>query len=111
MPGDIVSFYLSGLGAVTVPVADGALSPSDPLPKLVAPVTVMYGTMPLQVLYVAPGTVGVYQLTVQLPAVIAHNPLFPPGGEDRILLTLNSLNKILPAVWTTTNLITGNGAD
>jgi uncharacterized protein (TIGR03437 family) len=105
MPGDIVNFYLTGLGAVTVPVADGALSPSNPLPRLIAPVTVSYGTTPLQVLYagLAPGTVGVYQLTVRLPAVIAHNPLFPPGGETMVPLSLNSQDGVLPAVWTTTN--------
>ncbi len=105
MPGDILNFYLTGLGAVTVPVADGALSPSNPLPRLIAPVTVSYGTTPLQVLYagLAPGTVGIYQLTVQLPPVIAHNPLFPPGGETMVLLTLNSQDGILPAAWTTTN--------
>jgi uncharacterized protein (TIGR03437 family) len=89
-PGDIVSFYLTGLGPVTVPVADGAISPSSPLPLLVHPVTVSGGSTQLNVLYagLAPGLVGIYQVTVQLPASFSNLPSLPFGFG--LLLTLNS---------------------
>lgn len=112
-PGDIVSFYLSGLGPVTVPVADGAASPSVPLSLLTTPVTVSVsssqlgsfdytGPRQLNVLYagLAPGLIGIYQLTVQLPPQIPHDGLFP--NSVPFFLTLNSSFN-LPPVWVIPN--------
>jgi uncharacterized protein (TIGR03437 family) len=98
-PGDIVNFYLTGLGAVAPTVADGALSPSNPLPRLVNPVTVSSGSTPLTVFYagLAPGQIGIYQLTVQTPLEVVGNPLFPNRGPVYVFMTLNSY--ALPAVW------------
>jgi uncharacterized protein (TIGR03437 family) len=112
-PGDIVSFYLSGLGPVTVPVADGAASPSAPLSLLTTPATVSVsssqlgtldytGPKQLNVLYagLAPGLIGIYQLTVQLPPQIPHDGLFP--NSVPFALTLNSSFN-LPPVWVIPN--------
>ncbi len=98
-PGDIVNFYLTGLGAVTAPVADGALSPSNPLPRLANPVTVSFGPTPLMVFYagLAPGQIGIYQLSVQTPLKVSGNPFLPNGGPIAIGMTINSY--ALPSVW------------
>lgn len=98
-PGDIVNFYLTGLGAVTAPVADGALSPSNPLPRLANPVTVSSGSTPLTLFYagLAPGQIGIYQLSVQTPLKVSRNPLLPNGGPVNIGMTINSY--ALPGVW------------
>jgi uncharacterized protein (TIGR03437 family) len=98
-PGDVLNFYLTGLGAVTAPVADGALSPSNPLPRLVSPVTISYGSTPVTVFYagLAPGQIGMYQLSVQAPLRVSGNPLLPNGGPVQVGLTLNSY--ALPVVW------------
>jgi uncharacterized protein (TIGR03437 family) len=101
-PGDVVNFYLTGLGPVTIPVADGALSPSSPLPRVVNPVTVS-GSPQFEVAYagLAPGLVGIYQLSVQIPSVVSRSPSFPNATAIEFFLTVNSV--ALPPFWVTPN--------
>ena len=75
-PGDIVNFYLTGLGPVTFPQPDSVPAPASPLPLLVNAITVSYGLTPLRIYYagLAPGLVGIYQLTVQTPTQVPQRP-------------------------------------
>jgi uncharacterized protein (TIGR03437 family) len=102
--GDDITFYLTGLGAVAVPVADGAPSPSSPLPLLRNPITVTYGTAPISVLYagLAPALIGVYQVTVQLPQKIPNTLPFP-SNPTLVPIYLMSGSLTLPTVWAVSN--------
>ncbi|MEO8128872.1 MAG: hypothetical protein ABJF23_09010 [Bryobacteraceae bacterium] len=68
--GDIVVMYSGGLGAVNPPVASGAAAPAAA--PTVNPVTVTIGGVPAAVAYagLTPGTPGLYQLNVVIPAGI-----------------------------------------
>ncbi len=69
-PGDIVHVYATGLGPVAAPPATGALSPAEPLPaiwgircrseNLSRRIPSLYAGL-------APGFVGIYQVTLQIP--------------------------------------------
>src|SRR5262249_5214548 len=64
--GSIIVFYASGLGAVTPPLAEGAVPPNSPLsiaPGVTA--TIGGGSAPVQFAGLAPGFPGVYQINVQ----------------------------------------------
>jgi len=79
--GSIVVFYGSGLGAVTPPVAAGAVPPSNPLSTVTAGVTATVGGVPATVHFagLAPGLPGIYQLNVEIPAGAA-------SGTQEILI-------------------------
>lgn len=83
-PGDIITLYGVGFGAVTPSVPAGRAAPSQ-LTGLTEPVQVMFGTTPATLQYqgLAPGLVGLYQFNVVVPQVAAGNavPLtFSQGG-------------------------------
>lgn len=73
-PGEAISLYAVGLGAVAPPVASGAVAGdggiSGPLSRTIEPVTVFVGDRAAPVLWagLAPGMVGVYQVNVLLPS-------------------------------------------
>ncbi|HUE02255.1 MAG TPA: IPT/TIG domain-containing protein [Bryobacteraceae bacterium] len=84
-PGDIITLYGVGFGAVTPAVAAGQLVSTGELTTLTAPVEIQFGTTQATVQYqgLVPGLVGVYQFNVTVPAVPAGNavPLtFSQGG-------------------------------
>jgi uncharacterized protein (TIGR03437 family) len=72
--GEIVNYYWSGLGPVTPRVADGIPAPPSPLSVLATPLMLISDPTqaPCQIYYqgLAPGLVGIYQLSVQLPAKV-----------------------------------------
>ena len=79
--GEIVSVYLTGLGAVTPVVADGSAGSTNPLSVVTAPVNVLVGGLPATVLFqgLAPEYPGLYVMNVVVPAdlnVVATGP-FP----------------------------------
>ena len=100
-PGEIVSLYLSGLGTVTPPIADGAVGPSNPLS-----IADVYAASNLLVYFndfnngalrepgtiqfagLAPGLVGLYQINVQVPAGVftagdsVYIEFYIPGVAD-----------------------------
>jgi uncharacterized protein (TIGR03437 family) len=84
-PGDIITLYGVGFGAVTPAVAAGQSVPAGELTALTAPVQVQFGTTPATLQYqgLAPGFVGLYQLNIVVPQVAAGDavPLtFSQGG-------------------------------
>jgi len=68
-PGDVVVLYTTGLGPVSVSVADGYPAPSNPLAYTVDPFQVLLDNEDCQVLFsgLAPGFVGLYQVNFRVP--------------------------------------------
>lgn len=84
VPGDIITLYGVGFGAVTANVPAGQLAPNEQT-MLTVPVQVMFGTTSATLQYqgLSPGSVGLYQFNVVVPNVAASNsvPLtFIQGG-------------------------------
>jgi uncharacterized protein (TIGR03437 family) len=77
MPGEIVQVYLTGLGAVSPAVQDGAAAPSKTLANVTAPVTVFVGGIQvsnIQFKGLSPGLASLYQLNIQIPSNIGPGP-------------------------------------
>jgi uncharacterized protein (TIGR03437 family) len=68
--GDILTIYLTGLGAVNPPVADGVPAPVNPLSTTVVNPSVDIGGSGCPVLFsgLVPGYVGLYVLNVSVPS-------------------------------------------
>ena len=68
--GDILTIYLTGLGAVNPPVADGAPAPLDPLSTTVVQPSVQIGGAGCPVFFsgLVPGYVGLYVINVSVPS-------------------------------------------
>jgi uncharacterized protein (TIGR03437 family) len=73
-PGEIVHFYVSGIGPVSPPVATGYQASASPLSSVVQQVqcsmqNYYIGSIPMKVLFagLAPGMVGIYQMDLQVP--------------------------------------------
>ena len=78
--GEPVLVFLTGLGAVTPPVADGTAGSATTLSHTVAQVNVLIGGIPATVSYagLAPGFPGLYQVNVAVPndlVVTASGPV------------------------------------
>jgi uncharacterized protein (TIGR03437 family) len=84
-PGEIIHFYMSGLGPVTSPLATGQKTPtSGPLHKAIYPpicgvplTGLVTANAPIPFAGLAPGYVGLYQLDLEVPEglVNAHSQL------------------------------------
>jgi uncharacterized protein (TIGR03437 family) len=68
--GDILTIYLTGLGATNPPVADGSPAPLDPLASTVVVPSVQIGGANLPVLFsgLVPGYVGLYVINASVPS-------------------------------------------
>jgi uncharacterized protein (TIGR03437 family) len=84
--GEVIHLYATGLGPVDAPVPAGEPTPAEPLPRLSSPLSCSYyntegTTLPLPPLYagLAPGLVGIYQVTLQIPSEIVADDLPIPG--------------------------------
>jgi len=77
--GETVLVYLTGLGAVNPPVADGTAGGTNPLSKALAQVNVYIGGVPATVAYagLAPLYPGLYQLNVVVPPDLAVSAVSP----------------------------------
>jgi uncharacterized protein (TIGR03437 family) len=69
-PGEDLVIYLSGLGAVNIPVADGAASPSNPPAQVVDTPTLTLNGSSVKVLFagLTPTLAGLYQIDFVVPA-------------------------------------------
>lgn len=91
--GDLIQIYCTGLGAVTNPPASGSPASSTTLSVTTTKPTVNIGGIPAQVIFsgLAPGTVGEYQVNVQIPAGLAPGPVpvvLSIGGASSNMVTI-----------------------
>jgi uncharacterized protein (TIGR03437 family) len=104
-PGDIVNFYMTGLGPVSPAAIDSV--PASSLSTITTPITVSYGSTPLRIYYagLAPGLIGIYQLTVQTPAQVAANGKSGPASVQLDLQQSppQAVVGVLLDVWMNTN--------
>ena len=77
--GAYVQLYCTGLGPVTNQPATGAPALADPLSWTTAATTATIGgvTAPVQFSGLVPGSIGLYQVNVQLPAGVAPGSAVP----------------------------------
>lgn len=77
--GDIVSIYLTGMGATTPAVDSGLPGPFNPLAWASIPPTLTLGGHQMAVSYagLAPGNVGVYQINATAPAGVPQGLSIP----------------------------------
>ena len=77
--GDTAIIYCTGLGATSAAVATGQPAPFDQLAKAVVPVTVTVGGVNAAVSFagLTPGSVGLYQVNIQIPAGVAAGAAVP----------------------------------
>jgi uncharacterized protein (TIGR03437 family) len=91
-PGDIMSFFLTGAGAVSPVVPSGSPGVVDPLSYVVAKVTATIGFQPADVLFagLAPSFVGLVQANVRVPAV--------PTGILPVTITVGGVPSNSPVI-------------
>lgn len=78
--GETVIMFLTGLGALNPPVADGAPGPANPLSEAIDPlIDVTFGGESGTILFkgAAPFFVGLYQVNVTIPDVVTVGPAIP----------------------------------
>jgi uncharacterized protein (TIGR03437 family) len=70
-PGEYLVLYLVGMGQTDYPPAAGAASPGNPLARVTSAPVVTLGSSPAPVLFagLSPGSVGLYQIDIQVPNV------------------------------------------
>jgi uncharacterized protein (TIGR03437 family) len=78
--GEVIAIYLNGLGPVSPPAATGAVAPASPLAWVTGPLRCQFwdgGPNDSRIYFagMAPGMVGVYQVSVQVPAGLRVNPV------------------------------------
>lgn len=71
-PGDVLVVYAAGLGPVTVPVPTGRLAPTTVLSRTVETPVVTIDGQRAELLFsgLTPGTAGVYQINLRVPAEV-----------------------------------------
>ena len=86
-PGEYISIFCTGLGAVTNQPPTGAATPSSPLATTVATATVRIGAIDVAPSFsgLAPGFVGLYQVNVQIPANA------PIGNQVPVSITISGV--------------------
>jgi uncharacterized protein (TIGR03437 family) len=75
--GDVITLYLTGMGATTPPVATGTLAPGSPLATTAVQPQVSIDTASADILFsgLTPGGVGLYQINIRIPAGIRTGDL------------------------------------
>jgi uncharacterized protein (TIGR03437 family) len=90
-PGEYLLIYCTGLGAVGIPVASGAMAPGSPaLANAINTPTVTIGGLSANVTFagLAPGFVGLYQINVQAPSGL------PTGNQPVQITTLGIASNV-----------------
>jgi uncharacterized protein (TIGR03437 family) len=85
--GKVLEIYCTGLGLVTNPPASGNAASSTTLSETVTTPVVTIGGVPAKVLFsgLAPGTVGEYQVDIQVPSGVT------PGPDVPVLLSIGGV--------------------
>ncbi len=83
LPGEVVQVFLSGMGAVTPAVVEGAAAPSARPATVNALTAVTIGGQDAQISFngLTPGLASLYQLNVKIPATL------PPGAHSLAVQT------------------------
>jgi uncharacterized protein (TIGR03437 family) len=89
--GEVVNFYMTGLGAVTPAVPTGAVSPSDPPAVVTAGVhvTALRQEIPIVFAGLAPAMTGVYLLSIRLPESLDTTLLLQPLAQPLTTLLIS----------------------
>jgi uncharacterized protein (TIGR03437 family) len=72
-PGSIITAYLTGQGALDLPIPSGNAAPQDPLIGVAAPISATVGGQNAEVTFagMTPGLVAVFQVNLRIPALAA----------------------------------------
>jgi len=91
LPGEIVQVFLSGMGAVTPVVADGAAAPSTQPAVVTAQTSVTLGGQPAQIFFngLTPQLASLYQLNVKVPTSLA------PGAHSLAIQTIEGFTDMV----------------
>jgi uncharacterized protein (TIGR03437 family) len=75
--GDVITLYLTGMGATNPPVPTGMLAPTSPLATTTVQPQVSIDTASADILFsgLTPGGVGLYQINIRIPAGIRTGDL------------------------------------
>jgi uncharacterized protein (TIGR03437 family) len=101
VPGETIQVYMTGLGAVSPAVADGAAAGSSPLSQVTGQFAAFIGWARGTITFagLVPTLAGLYQLNVQIPSVVpTGDQLFEIDGPDSA-----STQGIIPVMSGTTN--------
>ena len=81
-PGEIVHAYATGLGPVTPEAVTGVPAPLDKLFRLTDPFDCQTDSRPMEVLFagLAPGMIGIYQVSIRLPDSLPVGTLYLSCG-------------------------------
>ena len=80
LPGETIIIFLTGVGALNPPIADGSAGPADPLSFTTDPnVSVLFGGEEGRIFFsgAAPFFVGLYQINVTIPDTVFPGPAVP----------------------------------
>ena len=80
LPGETIIIFLTGVGALNPPIADGSPGPADPLSLTTDPnVAVLFGGEEGRIFFsgAAPFFVGLYQINVTIPDTVFPGPAVP----------------------------------
>ena len=80
LPGETIIIFLTGVGALNPPIADGSAGPADPLSFTTDPnVAVLFGGEEGRIFFsgAAPFFVGLYQINVTIPDTAFPKPAVP----------------------------------
>lgn len=69
-PGEVIHFFLTGLGPLNRPVPTGAAAPNEPPARPLQPLTCL--GLPVLDTVLAPGMVGTYRATITVPSFAAN---------------------------------------
>jgi uncharacterized protein (TIGR03437 family) len=92
-PGEYIILYLNGLGTPDQSVATGAAAPLSPLihPSAAPTLTLNGVTVPVPFAGLTPGSVGLYQIDLQIPAET-------PNGDLLLSITQNGVTSNVAVV-------------
>ncbi len=90
-PGDYITLYMNGQGLLDHLLADGQAAPNAPLIHPALPVAATIGGLNALVQFagLAPGFVGLFQVNLQVPDIIA--------GDQGVIVNVGSYSNALPA--------------
>ena len=90
-PGEVVQVFLSGMGAVTPPVIEGAAAPGTSLTTVTAPTAVTIGGLNADISFngLTPLSASLYQLNVKVPASL------PTGTHSLAVQTLQGFTDMV----------------